>query len=202
MNTKILTIIILAGILIIGCESKVTNVDTENDEGGAVMQLDYRDFDQAASALVQSMLRSGALKKEGGGRYVVAVDDIVDDTTQHLDTDQLMSQIETELLNSRQAVITAAIGSGTDELLYQSRELRNYDEFDQTTTAEKQTLIAPELTITGKIIQSNIRVERNLRRAEYLFNLKLNEVKTGLTWWQDTKRIVKQGPNDSTTWGM
>ena len=75
------------------------------------MALDYRDFDQAASKMVQSMLSSGALKKKDGGRYVVATSRIVNDTMQRIDIDQLMVKIQQELLNSGQVIMTAAIGA-------------------------------------------------------------------------------------------
>ena len=200
MNTKILTIVILAGILTVGCETKTTNVDIRNDEGGAVMQLDYRDFDQAASDMVQSMLSSGALKKQDGGRYVVAKGRIVNSTMQRIDTDQLMVKIETEILNSGQAVMTAAVGPGTDTMLQDVRQLRDNDEFNQETTQEKHTLIAPELTIAGKILQRDVTVNRNTQRAEYYFQLKLSDVKTGLTLWSDERRVVKQGSSKSVPW--
>jgi uncharacterized protein (TIGR02722 family) len=175
-------------------------IDTMNDEGKAVMALDYRDFDMAASKMVQSMLSSGALKKQGGGRYVVATGRIVNDTTQRIDTDQLMAKIETEILNSGQAVMTSAIGSGSDELLNETRELRDSEEFDPNTVAKRKTLIAPELTISGKIFQRNIRYDRNTQQIEYYFQLKLSDVKSGLRFWQDETLIGKRGSNRSVSW--
>ena len=162
------------------------------------MGLDYRDFDQAASNMVQSMLSSGALKKEGGGRYVIAKGRIINDTMQRIDTDQLMVKIETEILNSRQGVFTAAIGPGTYEAPAFT-DLQS-DEFDTSTTPEKGTLIAPELTIAGKILQRNVTVNRNTVRPEYYFQLTLSDVRTGLTFWSDEKKIVKQGSNRSVPW--
>ena len=188
------------GLLAAGCGQETTNIDIMHDEGKAVMALDYRDFDQAASKLVQSMLGSGALKKEGGGRYVVATGRIINDTMQRIDTDQLMVKIETEMLNSGQAVMTSAIGPGADKLLHETRELRDSDEFDQDTTAERKTLIAPELTIAGKIFQRNIRYDRNRQQVEYYFQLQLSEVKTGLRFWQDEVLVGKRGDNRSVSW--
>ena len=194
MKAKILSMIILASLLVAGCGGpEVVNVDTENDEGGAVMGLDYRDFEQAASKMVQSMLGSGALKKEGSGRYVVATGRIVNDTMLRIDTDQLMAKIEIEMLNSGQAVMTSAIGPGSDALLHETRQLRESDEFNQDTTAAKNTLIAPDLTIDGKITQKNVDYSRNIEQAEYYFELKLNDVTTGLRFWQDEVILSKRG---------
>lgn len=200
MKTRILHCIAVVGVLAAGCAQETTNIDVRNDDGKAVMALDYRDFDQAASKMVQSMLGSGALKKQDGGRYVVATGRIINDTTQRIDTDQLMVKIETEILNSGQAVMTSAIGSGTDELLHETRELRDSEEFDPGTTAKRQTLVAPELTISGKIFQRNIRYDRKTQQVEYYFQLKLSDVTSGLRFWQDETLIGKRGDNKSVSW--
>jgi len=151
MKTTILGIVMLAGLLLAGCSEPTTNIDRTNDSAGAVMSLDYRDFDQAASKMVQSLLGSGRLRKTDGGRYVIATGRIKNDTMQRIDTDQLMVKVEKEITNSGQGVFTAAVGPGSDQTLLETRELRESDEFDTGTTAAKRTLIAPELTIAGKI---------------------------------------------------
>jgi uncharacterized protein (TIGR02722 family) len=200
MKAKILYLTAMVCILAAGCAQETTMIDTMNDEGKAVMALDYRDFDMAASKMVQSMLGSGALKKPDGGRYVVATGRIINDTTQRIDTDQLMVKIETEILNSGQAVMTSAIGSGSDKLLHETRELRDSEEFDPNTVAKRQTLIAPELTISGKIFQRNISYDRNTQQIEYYFQLMLSDVKSGLRFWQDETLIGKRGSNRSVSW--
>lgn len=201
MKRGILQIVTL-GMLILasGCGEETTTIDVRNDEGQAVMALDYRDFDQAASQMVQSLLASGALKKEGGGRYVVATGRIVNDTMQRIDTSQLMSKIETEMLNSRQAVMTSAVGSEVDQLVHESRELRDSEEFDPNSVAQRRTLQAPDLSISGKIFQRNIRIDRNRQQVEYYFQLMLTDVKTGLRYWQDEVIVGKRGSSKSVSW--
>ena len=200
MKTKILTVIMLAGLLMAGCGQKTTNIDIVNDEAGAVMSLDYRDFDQAASKMLQSLLGSGRLKKDDGGRYVIATGRIKNDTMQRIDTDQLMVKIERDITNSGQGVFTAAVGSDSDQLLNESRQLRDSDEFDQGTTAARKTLIAPELTMKGIIFQRNITIGRNSQQVEYYFQLELSDVKTGLTFWQEEVLVGKRGDNRSVPW--
>ncbi|MBN2456659.1 MAG: penicillin-binding protein activator LpoB [Sedimentisphaerales bacterium] len=201
-KSKVLYCAAFGLLLICGCAQKTANIDVLHDEGKPVMALDYRDFDQAASSMVQSLIGSGALKKQGGGRYVVATGRIINDTMQRIDTDQLMAKIEEELLNSGQAVVTSAIGgkSATDELVYQTRELRDSEEFDQNTISAKGTLIAPELSISGKIFQRNIRYDRNRQQVEYYFQLKLSDLKNGLRLWQKETLIGKRGSNKSVAW--
>ncbi len=200
MKARILQIVVMSVLVCCGCGQKTTNIDVVNDEGNPVMALDYRDFDQAASAMVQSMLGSGALKKKDGGRYVVATGRIVNDTMQRIDTDQLMAKIEEELLNSGQVVMTSAVGSGTDALIHETRELRDSEEFDPNTIGKRGTLIAPELTISGKIFQKNLRYSKNRQQVEYYFQLKVSDATSGLRFWQKETIIGKRGSNKSVAW--
>ena len=203
MKTKI--IITLAGLLLAGCATETVNIDVVNDEGKAVMALDYRDFAQAASEMIQSMISSGALKKPGGGRYVMTTGRVTNDTMQRIDTDQLMAKIEEELLNSGMVVMTSAVGGkgAPDEMIYEMRDIRDSatgDEFKQETLAGKRTLIAPELSIAGKILQRNIRYDRNRQQVEYYFQLMITDLTTGLRFWQKESIIGKRGSNRSVAW--
>jgi len=205
MKTKMSVIITLAGLLIAGCSPKTVNIDVVNDDGKAVMGLDYRDFNQAASEMIQSMISSGALKKPGGGRYVMTTARVTNDTMQRIDTDQLMAKIEEELMNSGQVVMTSAVGGkgAPDEMIYEMRDIRDSaqgDEFVQETLAGKRTLVAPELSIAGKILQRNILYDRNSQQVEYYFQLRVTDLTTGLRFWQKESIIGKRGSNKSVSW--
>jgi uncharacterized protein (TIGR02722 family) len=205
MKTTILQIFALIGILAAGCEQKTSYIDTMHDTGKPVMALDYRDFDQAASEMVQSMLASGALKKADGSRYVMATGRITNDTMQRIDTDQLMAKVEQELLNSGQVVMTSAVGGkgASDQMVYQTRDIRDSDvgdEFDSNTVAAKGQLIAPELSVSGKIFQRNIRYDNNRQQVEYYFQLQVTNLTNGLRFWQNETLIGKRGSNKSVAW--
>ncbi len=206
MKTKMSVIITLTGLLIAGCGSTETvMIDIANDDGKPVMALDYRDFNQAASEMIQSMISSGALKKPGGGRYVMTTARITNDTMQRIDTDQLMAKIEEELMNSGLVVMTSAVGGkgAPDEMIYEMRDIRDSatgDEFKQETLAGKKTLIAPELSTSGKILQRNIRYDRNRQQVEYYFQLRVTDLTTGLRFWQKESLIGKRGSNRSVSW--
>jgi uncharacterized protein (TIGR02722 family) len=206
MKTGAFQIIALICVLLIaGCEQQTSYIDTMHDTGKPVMALDYRDFDQAASEMVQSMLTSGALKKADGSRYVMATGRIVNDTMQRIDTDQLMAKIEQELLNSGQVVMTSAVGGkgASDQMVYQTRDIRDSDvgdEFDSNTIAAKGQLIAPELSVAGKIFQRNIRYDNDRQQVEYYFQLQVTNLTNGLRFWQNETLIGKRGSNKSVAW--
>ena len=199
------TIAVLLGLLVAGCQPATRNIDVTNDEGKAVMELDYRDFDNAAMDLVQSMLASGVFSKKDGSRYVVTTAKVLNDTMQRIDTEQLTFKIEQELMNSGQVTMTAAVGGkgAPDEMVYQMRDVRDSskaDEFKQSTMPGKGQIIAPELSISGKILQRNVRYDSSQQQVEYYFQLRVSEIASGLTYWQKETLIGKRGSKKVVPW--
>ena len=74
------------------------------------------------------------------------------------------------------------------------------DEFKKETLQAKGQLIAPEMSISGKIIQRNIRYDNNKQQVEYYFQLQLTSMATGLRAWQDETIIGKRGDKKSVSW--
>ena len=203
MKTKLLLCMLVA-IALTGCQPATKNIDIANDEGKAVMGLDYRDFDQAAAAMITSLVRSGTLQKKDGSRYVMATGRIVNDTMQRIDTDQLMAKVEQEMMNSGQVVMTSAVGDKAgDSLVYEVRDLRDSDradEFNEDTMQAEKQLIAPELSISGKIIQRNVKYDKKTEQVEYYFQLRITDLTSGLRFWQEEQIIGKRGSSKSVSW--
>src|SRR5690625_1483830 len=102
----------VAALLLAACATPTTYVDTRDDRGPATMTLDYRDFEMAAGEAVDSLLLSGAVDNPHGGRYILVVSRVTNDTMQRIDTDQLTRKIRVELLNSGRVVTTTAVEIG------------------------------------------------------------------------------------------
>jgi len=203
MKTSTITAsFVMASLLITGCADKTQRIDMNQDKAGQVMGLDYRDFDEAAGKAIQSLLKSGALDKKDGDRVVIAISNITNDTMQHIDTDQLIKKIRVDLLRSGRAVITTSIGAegNVDAMNKQVRELNESEDYNPRTTAPKGQLIAPEMSLSGKIIQRNITMDDGKQQVEYYFQLTLTELKTGLAWWEDETVIGKRGSGKSVAW--
>jgi uncharacterized protein (TIGR02722 family) len=165
------------------------------------MGLDERDFNTAARILVQKMLTSGALDRPGGGRYVIAVSRITNDTMQRIDTDQLMKKIRVALLNSGKGVITTAVGDNgpEDAMSARVRELRESQEFNQSNLAGMHEMVAPDLSLSGKFLQTNNTVDDG-QRVDYEFQLSLTDLHTGLALWESEAPIAKLGTNATVAW--
>lgn len=191
-----------AAVLLTGCAAQTTYVDPRNDRGPATMTLDYRDFEMAAGESVESLLRSGAVDNPDGGRYVMVVSRVVNDTMQRIDTDQLTRKIRVELLNSGRVVTTTAVGldGPEDEMNMRVRELRDSEEFDQRGVQGRGTLQAPDLSLSGKIIQRNHTIDRRRQQVDYYFQLVMTDLSSGLAIWETEVPIIKRGSGRSVAW--
>ncbi|MFV0480800.1 MAG: penicillin-binding protein activator LpoB [Campylobacteraceae bacterium] len=196
--------LVVAGLIFAGCSQQAPRyVGNDNPEVQKVisMGLDSQDFEKAASDAVESLLRSNALNKPNGERYVLAISRVINDTTHRIDTDLLIKKIRIAVLNSGKAVVTSAItaGGNDDQLIYDTRDLRADSEFKQDTIAGKGTLLAPELSLSGKIIQQTKTVDKNAL-VDYYFQLTLTDLKTGLAIWEDETIVSKVGDKKSVNW--
>ena len=74
------------------------------------------------------------------------------------------------------------------------------DEFNQESVIGKGEMIAPDLSLSGKIIQQNVKVNSQKQQVEYYFQLTLTEIKRGLSLWESETFIGKRGSNKDVSW--
>ncbi|WP_166253841.1 penicillin-binding protein activator LpoB [Marinobacter salicampi] len=184
-----------------GCATQTRYVDPAADDGPVAMTMDYRDFETAATAAVEDMLASGSVSNPNGGRYIMVVSRITNDTMQRIDTDQLTKKIRVSLLRSGKVVTTTAVGlnGAEDEMSMRARELRDSAEFDQSGVQKIGTLQAPDLSLSGKILQRNHKVGKE-QQVEYYIQLSLTDLASGLAFWEGETPIIKRGSNASVSW--
>lgn len=177
-------------------------IDPRADRSAIGVGLDMRDFQSAAAQTVRSMLASPALDKPGGGRYVLAISRITNDTMQRIDTDLLIKQIRVDLLNSGRVVVTTAVGLNgpEDPMAMEVRSLRSSKEFNQAYVARRHQMIAPDLSLSGKIIQLDRRLGDGSQRVDYSFQLTLTDIRTGLAIWEGDTPISKLTSDRSVAW--
>jgi len=171
--------------------------------GETTFGLDYRDFEYAAKQAVDSFLNSPRSIKPGSNApWIMAISRIVNDTTLVLDTDQLVKKIRIALLNSGRVVTTTAVGADgpEDRMSAQVRELRSSKLFNQKSVARSGTMVAPDLSLSGKIIQRIMRVGGK-QQVDYYFQLVATDIRTGLGYWEFEEVIAKLGDNTNFSWG-
>ena len=199
-------------VLLIGCASDPVYLDLRQANEPqqnppqvgerTTLGLDYRDFEFAAEQAVASFLDSPLSVKPGSDApWVMAMSRMVNDTALDIDTDQLVKKIRIDLLESGRVIVTTAVGleGPEDPLSAKTRELQDSKLFNQETVAKDGTLVAPDLSLSGKIIQRTNRVG-NKQQVDYYFQLTTTNIETGLAYWEFEQVIVKLGSNESFSW--
>jgi uncharacterized protein (TIGR02722 family) len=184
-------------------EMATQRIDSRNDRSPIGMGLDNRDFEEAGRALVRSMLDSGRLQPRPSGEpRVLAMSRITNDTTLRINTNELTQLVSIELNNSGRAVTTTAVGldGPSDPLAMQSRQLRASGEFNQRTVAGRGQMVAPDLSLSGNIIPRTTRVDGGAQRIDYVFQLNLTNIRTGIALWQGQETITRVGSGRTVGW--
>lgn len=202
-NIKLISMGLLTSTLLFtGCSQQPQIMGSNSVKAAPItMGIDRQDFEKAASDMIESLLTSGALNKNGGGRYVVMISDIINDTTQRIDTRMLTKKMRVSMLKSGKAVITSAVGTERDDTTIEAtRSTRNSSEFNQKTSIKSGQLINAELGLSGRIMQRAAKTNDGDQLVEYYFQLTLTNAANGLAYWEDEVIVGKLGSNDTVTW--
>lgn len=191
---------LVAGLILCGCGG-VQYVDNAESKEYSSLGIDYHDLEKAASDNTKSLLESGYVRSLAGlsKPKVLAISDVINDTMQHFSTQELTRKITRDMRNSGKFILTMAFagsGGSKDKMLDSVRGVRGDDEVNQYGVPEKGNIIAPELSLSGKIIQRNTKV-KSKQRVDYFFLLTLTDLKSGLVVWDNEVNIIKVGKNTS-----
>lgn len=193
--------IIAIGMLpvwLVGCATSSTYVDPNGQRTVVnVGKINIQDFSTAADAFIQTILgklAEGQLQSsEPGEPAVMAISRISNNTTAHLDTDQLVKKMRIELNRSGKILTTTTLAyGGVEDPL--AKETQEY--LAMTGRGSGQRL--PDYTLTGKILEDYARDGRT-RQVSYIFQMSLTD-RAGLAIWEDEKIITKQGKSGAVGW--
>ena len=187
----------LAAVCLSGCASRSKYVDSDGSKTVvAAGDINIQDFAAAADTFLASIkerMDKGTIKPAVEGEQIIlAISKIVNNTSQHIDTDQLVKKIRIELNKTGQVMTTTTLAYGEveDPLAKETQNLR------ELTGQGGQRL--PDYTLTGKIIDDYTRSGRQ-RQASYIFQMSLTN-QDGLAVWEDEKIITKQTKSSSVGW--
>lgn len=184
-----------------GCATQTQLLSSSAVERPVTLGLSAADFEYAAVSATQSLLASGALERSDGKKHVMVVSTVLNDTMQRIDTDQLVKKIRVELLGSGKVMVTTAIGldGAEDQMNTAFSELSQSRRVDRSTLVN-QRLAAPNLSLSGKLLQRNNRVDKRSELVEYYFQLTLTDLQNGLAIWEGEEQISKLGSARGTSW--
>ncbi|PAF43378.1 hypothetical protein BKH45_01700 [Helicobacter sp. 11S03491-1] len=175
---------------IVGCASAPKYIN--NSKNYTSIGIDYHDIQEVVDKNAKSLLKSRSVQKIPEDKRILAISDIINDTKDDIDVELLSRKLATKIRNDG-FILSAAISGNalsTDEILKSTRNIRNNEEFNQKTIVNKGNLIAPNYSLSGKIIQRSRNVGKK-ERLDYYFLLTLTDIATGLVVWDNETIISK-----------
>ena len=197
MTKRFLTILgpaCLAAAALSGCGTDAHYIEPGGPEALiTVSAVDPAEWKRVAGEAAQSLVASGALKRDDGMEPVVMIGRLRNYTLLHLETGLLTNQMRQAILVSGQAKVSSAAGYGgnLDRSVRRIRERENDDLFNQSTVMKRGTVVAPNFSLAGMVIQQNT-VSGRTEESYYMFHLTLTDLKTGIAVWEKNIDFAKQ----------
>ena len=183
----------LLALVCVGCGSPAKRIDPATQGVTTVKDINTRDWDDVATRAINSLVASGALTRPDGRKSIVMINEVVNRSGAMAQTQILTNKMRQAMLASGKAVTTTAVGGQgpEDNATRQIRELENDDIFNQATVQKRGTVIAPDMSLSGEIVNQGTRSGRTVENAFY-FHVVMTDLSTGLAVWEDNFEISKQ----------
>lgn len=186
-----------AALFISGCGTPATYTDPTSRQTAVVSldKINVQDWENAADQMVQSLLASQVLDKAPVLPAILAMDRIVNKTSDaNLDTDMLEKKIRIALNRSGKCQTTTTYGPKAESQI--AKDAQDRAAFLGGNGPVDRS---PNFTLTGKIIEDIAR-ERSTRQVTYVFQLALTDSRTGTAVWEEEKKIQKTGTRPAIGW--
>lgn len=193
---------VFAGVVLAGVVGIVSVSHGYSDSKGAAyvqdssdytsFGIDSHDIDRVIEGNIRSLLDSDYVRSLQG-RKLLMIADIANKTDEDIDVELMARKLARAMRKSGKFTLTNAIaGSGAkaDKTINDSRKLTKDPRFNQYTTQEQGSLEAPELSLSGKIVQRAKRLGE-VTRLDYMFLLTLSDLKSGKVLWDHEEIISK-----------
>lgn len=156
--------------------------------------LDYHDIESVIDKNVKSFSKSNFMKRYNAEKKaVIAISNIDNLSGENIDTEFISRKLIRKLSSYEQIVLTnAVVGSGAkaDKMIEGSRKLTKNENFNQYTTKEKGTILAPEYSLSGKITK-NIKNIGKKERVDYQFIFIISDLDSGREVWSNDVLVSK-----------
>jgi uncharacterized protein (TIGR02722 family) len=202
MKMKLLPASLITLVLLSGCQTATHLIDASDTTTNITTSLSYADFNSAANRMADQIIASPLLvhpQSAQGGRYILNISNIQNDTMQRIDTDQLVKTMRVRMLNSGKFVVTAAF-DGSDSMIKDSRTLTDSAMVKQSSVKKNGTVVAADYSLAGKIMQRNSSLDNGDTRIEYYFQLQMTNLENGLSYWEGEEVIGKVSGSDTVSW--
>ncbi|EGQ9818377.1 penicillin-binding protein activator LpoB [Vibrio parahaemolyticus] len=192
---------VVAAMSLVGCKTTTSYIDAADTTTNVVAALSYADFSKAANEMADDIISNKLMthpQADVGGRYIIYVSGIENDTMQRLDTDQLTKSLRVKLLQSGKFLVTTAFGE--DDATKKMRDLKNSKMVKQASVKGDNQVLAPDFSLSGKILQRDSTLDNGDTRIEYYFQMSLTNIENGLAYWEGERVVGKVADGSSVSW--
>lgn len=155
--------------------------------------LDNHDIGDTIKKQVDSLLQQKIIKNQSEAQ-ILTIGAIDNESGESIDTEIIASELTRYLSNSEKfVVVNAGRDKKIEQILRDSRKMRENAEYNQYTTIEQGNLIAPLYALTGKITKRNRKILDD-EIIEYVFSFTLTDLKLGAVRWVGNEQIAKKLP--------
>ncbi len=179
----------------IGCATSGTNVKYADPGAAETVTANFgsTDLHLITEKMVDSLMKSPVLE----GRPVLLVDNVRNNTHEHIDTKSITDKIRTCLLKYGRAKITAR--SDVPDSILQELDFQNSNLADQKTIVKMGKLAGAKYILFGDIT-SIVKRAGSKKDVWFKITLNLTNVQDGLIEWADDKEIRKVAKRRSVSW--
>ncbi len=155
--------------------------------------LDNHDIDDTIKKQVDSLLKQKIFKNQSEAQ-ILTIGAIDNESGESIDIEIIANELTRHLSNSEKfVVVNAGRDKKIEQILRDSRKMRENAEYNQYTTIEQGNLIAPSYALTGKITKKNRKILDD-EIIEYVFSFTLTDLKLGAVRWVGNEQIAKKLP--------
>lgn len=187
------TLLSAAALVISGCataptpgvgSSKISYGDARAVE---TVSIEYgsTDLQMTAEKMARSLAQSGVLQ----GRPLIQVYDVMNKTSEYIDTREITNSIKVQITKSGVARFT----NDDNQLQNQVDQLRTQNQsglYKSSTVARMGNMIAAKYRLEGSV-SSIVKRTEDYKDVYYKFTLQLIDVETGIAEWIDEQEIRK-----------
>ncbi len=176
--------LLVAGLVAAGC----TRVAYDDPKRVETLTPEYgsTDLQSIAAKMVDSLLKHPVL--QGGKRPVIWVSDIVNRTSDYINTKAITDKIQVQLLKSGKVRF-----AGDKERLKEAQQQLVFQQgkwVDPGTAKKIGKMVGADYLLYGEI-SSIVKKRGGTKDVFYIITLKLQNVQTGLLEWAEEKEIRK-----------
>lgn len=161
-------------------------------------ELQNQDYEIVARKLIEDALANELEKpKADGGRYVLAIDEIKNNTMQRISPNEIASKMRIALQRSGKMYVTNIKEAGKAGRKADDLSMSKYVNQDTVTQVKA---ISYDVVLNGSISQKDIKLKGGNYLVEYIFNFVLRDERTMLTMWEGDIPVKKIVSADMINW--